>query len=735
MYTLNRKTQNKKKKTHVFGRMNILFFAVFLLFSLLVLRLGIVQIVHGEDYLREVERTEEVVISTNVPRGKMYDRNGTLVVDNTPLLAITYTKSQSTKTTDVLEVAQELAKLIEKNTDRITERDRKDYLLITEKITIEDKVPKKEQMKIEKEKNIDADKEMYQRTLDRITESELNSLNESELEILAIFREMNSGYALSPQIVKVGQGDDKSTYVTEREFAVVSEHLSSLPGINTTTDWEREYRYGDTLSSILGKITTSREGLPSENLDYYMARGYSRNDRVGKSFIELQYEDVLKGQKAKYKNITDKAGNVLETEVIQEGERGQDLILTIDMELQQAVDKIVEDELRRIKNTGLHPLVDRIFFSMMDPNTGEILAMSGKQWVTDPETNQGGIIDYAMGNFTSAHEIGSSVKGATVLSGYMNGALSPGQYLVDEPMKFKGTPGIKNSWFNTSLGSRHSMNEELALEKSSNAFMYQIALRSAGEVYRYESPLGFTPDNFETFRNYYSQFGLGVRTGIDLPGEQVGFKQLDRLSLAREPGKLLDLVIGQYDTYTPLQMLQYASTIANGGYRIAPKVVKEIREPSLAPEELGAISFESSPEVLNRLDVTENELKTVQRGFYRVYHYPQGTGRKYFKDGLTDYVAAGKTGTAEVVYFGPKKSYWGTMTENYTLIGYAPYDNPEVAVSTIVPWGNTNLPTNQKLESNKAMGKAALDKYFELKEQRSSREEQAISPPDQAESE
>ncbi|MEI5905834.1 penicillin-binding protein 2 [Bacillus spongiae] len=712
---MNRPAQKQKKKAIIIRQMNRLFFAVFLLFSLLVFRLGIVQIVNGEEYLRQIERTEEVVISLNVPRGKMFDRNGKLLVDNSSRLAITFTKSQSTNTDDMLAIAQKLATLIEKNTDNITERDIKDFLLVTEKVSIKDKVPIAEQNAIREDQSIDyPDQAIYQLTLERITEAEVSSLTANELEQLAIFREMNRGYALTPQVIKVGDGDDNTTFVTEEEFALVSENLVSLPGINTMTAWERSYPFGNVFRPIFGKVTTAREGLPNEKLATYLSRGYSRNDRVGKSFIELQYEDVLKGQKEKILNITDKAGNVLETKVIQAGKRGQDLVLSIDIELQEAIDQIVENELRRIKNANVHPLMDRIFFVMMDPFTGEILAMSGKQWV------DGEIIDYPMGAYTSAHEIGSAVKGATVLTGYMEDVLNPGEYLVDEALKFKGTE-IKNSWFNTSLGKRITMTEGRALEQSSNSFMYKIALRLAGETYRYNRPVGFTPNDFEALRSNLSQFGLGVRTGIDLPGEQLGYKQVDKGALAVEPGKMLDLAIGQFDTYTPLQMLQYVSTIANGGNRIAPKIVKDIREPYDKAEGLGPLAYEHSAKVLNHLDATRTEIEAVQKGFYRVFHGPRGTSRDVFGNTdphyQTDYVAAGKTGTAEVVYYGPKRSEWGTSTYNYSLVGYAPYDRPEVAFSVMTPWAD---PKVKKIyhNPNERVAYYALNKYFELKENR-----------------
>ena len=284
-------------------RLNILFFLVFVLFSVLILRLGVVQIVYGDEYRREVEKTEEVTVNNSVPRGKMYDRNFKLMVDNKPLDAITYTKKQGTTSSEMLDTARKLAKLIEKDTDKITERDKKDYWILLHPKLAEKLVTDKERKKVEE--GLLEDKDLYKLQINRITKKEYDSFSKDELEVLAIYREFTSGYALTPQIVK-------NKKVTKEEFARVSENLDSLPGVDITTDWDRSYAYDKTLKSVLGKVSSSEEGLPSEELDYYLARNYSRNDRVGKSYIERQYEDVLQGQKAKVRNITDKTGNIVE---------------------------------------------------------------------------------------------------------------------------------------------------------------------------------------------------------------------------------------------------------------------------------------------------------------------------------------------------------------------------------------------------------------------------------------
>ncbi|BDG46511.1 MULTISPECIES: penicillin-binding protein 2 [Parageobacillus] len=687
----------KKKTAQVPFRLNILFFVVFLLFSALILRLGVVQIVYGEDYRKEVERTEDEIVSTPVPRGKIYDRFHRVIVDNTPENAITYTRSKTTTPEDTLKVARKLAKYIDKPVDKVTERDMKDYWILTRKEKAEKKVSKKERRELEKKglSQKEIDKKIYELTLKRITPEDLREITKEELEIIAIKHEMDSGYALTPQIVK-------NNGVTNGEYAVVSEHLEELPGVSATTDWKRHYVYGNTFRSVLGNITEDDEGLPRERLDYFLAHDYSRNDRVGKSYIEAQYEDVLHGKKAKIRNIVDKSGNVISTEKVYDGERGKDLVLTIDIELQQRVEKIIEEELQAAKRTGNSPLLDRAFVVMMNPKTGEILAMAGKMYTKD-ENGRIKLRDYALGTMTSAYAMGSAVKGATVLTGFQTGVLHPNTYIVDEPLYIKGTK-VKRSHTKVGMGR---INELTALQRSSNVYMFKTAIAIGGGVYRPHQPLRINPEAFTTIRKYFAQFGLGVKTGIDLPNEISGFQ-----GTSTQAGLLLDLAIGQYDMYTPLQLAQYVSTIANGGYRMQPQIVKEIREPSDNPNELGPVIRSFEPVVLNRIDMKTEYIKRVQEGFRRVMQENPGTAAPYFAD--APYKPAGKTGTAQAFYDGPIKSKRNAPTYNLTLVGYAPYNDPEVAFSVVVPWAHQGqgYPINNKI------GRRILDTYFELKAER-----------------
>ena len=696
-------------------RMNVLFFSIFMLFSLLIFRLGYLQIVKGEDFVRALERTEEIAVNTSVPRGRIFDREGRILVDNEPQNAITYTKTTSTTSKEMLEIAEELALLIEQDTNRVTTGDKRDFWILKNSEAAAEKVTDKEQEEISSDNELSktqVQREINRLTRERITKEELNTFSDHDMEVLAIYREMMSGYAYSPQIIKSGN-------VTPEEFATVSERLSDFPGVDTTTDWERVRKSTNT---ILGTTTNPTEGIPKSHEDHYLARDYSRNDRVGRSFFEYYYEELLQGQKTVVKNIKDRTGNVVETKTVSEGEPGKDLVLTIDTELQLAIEDIVSNKLRELKAGAGSRYLDRAFVIIMDPNTGEVLSLVGKQILRDRDTGKLEIRDYAFGALTTRYEMGSTVKMGTLLAGYEHGAASIGETKIDEPIRLLSTP-VKSSVFNRS--GRIAVNDIVAIGRSSNVYMFKTAMGIGNTTYRYNS--SFRPDleAFDKMRASYSALGLGTTTGIDLPGE-VGGKPGEKISYS-----LLDLAIGQYDTYSPLQLAQYVSTIANGGYRIAPRVLKEIHEPSPDGLVLGPLLQETDIKVLNRINNTDQEIEQIKRGMYYTYYGQYGTARSTFKG--APYLAAGKTGTAQAFAYNEeeKRSY---QTVSVTHVGFAPYDKPEIAYAVVVPHVSTNVSGGYPYPNND-LARAAVDKYFELKQNKNQQTEddltttQTIKPP------
>ena len=165
----------------------------------------------------------------------------------------------------------------------------------------------------------------------------MNSVPNEDKKAAYIYYLMNKGYYYDENVIK--------TYASDEEYAYVASNLNELKGINVKLEWERKYIYGDTFRTILGNISSSSSGVPIELKDYYLSKGYSLNDKVGISFLEYQYEDLLKGEKAIYKLNDDNSYSLLK-----DGKRGNDIVLTIDINLQKAVEDILDEEVMYAKN-------------------------------------------------------------------------------------------------------------------------------------------------------------------------------------------------------------------------------------------------------------------------------------------------------------------------------------------------------------------------------------------------
>ncbi|MGP4072488.1 peptidoglycan D,D-transpeptidase FtsI family protein [Piscibacillus sp. B03] len=683
-------TEKKKNKSHLPLRLNVLFFVIFILFSLLILQLGVVQILHGEDAQAEIDRTEDVTSRTPVPRAKMYDRNGEIVVDNDLKYAITYTPKRNVQPEDNLEIAENLVHYMTmEDTDSVTERDIKDYWILKNKEEAYSRLTNSEMTL--------SDSEQYQLVLDKITEEDLNSITDQEMEVIAIKRELDQATQLTPHVIK-NEG------ITKEEYAVIAENAHNLPGISVSTDWDRVKVHHPTLSNLIGNITSRNKGLPRDEMNNYLARNYSLNDRVGESGLEEHYESYLQGQKEIRKHVTNSSGEVIKSELVREGNRGKDLMLSIDMELQKRLDSIVQEELKEtITNQPyVNRYVDSAMAVMMDPKTGEVLAVSGQYY--DRESGEFSHEPYRV--FHNQHPPGSTIKGATVLAGLDSGVIKPGTRFRDQRLQFIGTPD-KGSWTST-LGSPDDIT---ALKRSSNVYMFRTAMRLGGHWdYIPKQRLSYNGEGYQLLSNYFKQFGLGTKTGVDYPYEAIGVRGSDK-SRSVDPGEVLDMAIGQFEAYTTIQLAQYVSTIANGGYRMAPRLVKQLHNPS-DTEGLGTVYESNKPKVLNKIEMDERYLDRVLEGFRQVFQEPGGTAYSAFSDNPS-YNPAGKTGTAEVTVYEEGK---GTETNNLSLVGFAPYEDPEVAFAIMVP--HTGKDNNNKINLN--IGRKALDAYFELKEERES---------------
>lgn len=680
-----RKLKKKKKKSHIPFRLNLLFLIVFFSFIALISRLAYIQLVKGDEFVALVQRTETTTAKKSVPRGSIYDSQGRILVGNKPKLAINYTRPADVKSSTMLEIAKKLTTLISVDASELKERDLKDYWVATNPDKVDSLLTADEKKRIAKE-NLSTS-QTYEMQLEHIPADELN-YSDAEKQVIAIFTKMNSAYALSTVTLK-NEG------VTEQEVAKISERLGELRGVDVDSDWDREYPMGDMLKTILGTVSSEKTGLPSDRVKSLLAQGYSLNDRVGTSYLEEQYETVLSGTKTVVKSQTNTKGEVVNTTETYPGKGGSNLVLTIDTEFQKKIEEIATKSVEAMTD----PAADRVYIVVMNPKNGDVLGITGKKKKFDANFNSTGVEDDALGAINNSFGMGSVVKPATVLSGYMDGAITlDDNTIVDEPIEFEASKP-KSSWFNRN--GRIELTDLDALERSSNVYMIKLAMRMGGQTeYEKGGRLNINLSLFDKLREYYAQFGLGVRTGIDLPNEGKGYNGGTANAFSA-----LDFAFGQFDLYTPLQLAQYMSTIANGGTRIAPRLVKEIHETSPSGG-IGNLEDVVPTKIMNSIQVNKEILDHIKEGLYRVTHGENGTSATTFRTYSPQ--VAGKTGTVEAFYSGPNPAYTNEAVENSTFISYAPYDNPEIVVAVVAPYFKDGLPDDYAAK----VAKQVYDAYF-----------------------
>ena len=672
-----------KRRAPIWGsflnRLNVMMVGIFVLFGMLILRLSYLQLVQGDMFSDLVNATETTVVKESVPRGLIIDTNGELMVSNEALPAISYTRGQDTSGEDIAQTAQNLAKYISVDFEDVSDRDLQDYFVATNTDVINDRLTDEEESA--------ADDEIYEIQVSKVSDDDLNNMSDEDKEAATIFAKMNAASSLSTVMIK-------NDGVTTEETAVVAEHSAELPGVNVTTDWKRTYPQDSLLRSLLGSVSSTEEGIPSDQRDYYLAKGYALNDRVGESYIEEEYEEALRGSKTTYETEVSQEGEIVNSEQTYAGEMGNTVQLTIDSEYQAELEAYATQYLKAATTEANNS----IYIVVSDPDTGAIIALVGKK-----KDDDGEIVDDALGTISNVFPSGSVVKPATVAAGYGEGILEVGSdnEITDEPMYFSGTP-VKASWWFTSGNDSapRVLTDKQALAQSSNVYMIKLAMAIGGVNY-YEPYMDLseldTDAVYNTLRSYYAEFGLGVSTGIDLENEATGIIGED----TGDPGNSLDLAFGQFDTYAPIQLNQYISTIANGGTRYALHVLDKIIAPTEDEDTAadGATVYEYEPKVLNELSISDDMLKEVQEGIWSVIHTSTGLGNAIFANFPIE--VAGKSGTATV----------SDTLENSTWAGWAPYDDPEIAVSIVIPGTTPNVSVSAQAAAPNVLGL-----YYDIEE-------------------
>ena len=644
------KTQNDYFKI-VNRRIFIFGIIICLIFAVVSVRLVFLQIRNQEDYAAKLENYSSQKQTDSTARGEMVDRNGKVIAKTVSSHNIVYFPPKDTTSEEQWKLAQTFAKDFKVDHKGMTNSDYQDLYMFLHKDEKGNKDSGQNLLSEQEKKTLTAE-EQEKKIRSRITMKMVDELADDDIK---------DAFSVYLSMRKLPNNQNKVILedVDSDSVAKLMENKDKYRGFDVNLgSWKREYPYKDTLRDVLGSITTSKQGVPSELRSYYEAMGYSLTDRVGQSGLEKQYEDLLSGTPRVSEISYDSDGTAIMNET-SSGKNGYDLHLTIDVELQKKVDDILEDTLKKYAGTAGREKFKKAIVVLMNPQTGEIYAMSGKYLDED-----GKIQNYSSGAYLDAFASGSVVKGATVYMMLDQGIQTRYSTEQDEQMKIAGTP------FKQSFNTYGTVNSIRALAVSSNVYMFKSVIKLAGGNYVYNQPLGITNEmaqkTFKLMRNYYSMFGLGTKTGLDVPNEAQGFT-----GNTMNPGLLLDYSIGQYDNYTPIQLVQYAATIANGGKKVQPKLVNTATEVNT-----DYTVYENKTQVLSALPGSKEDLETIQMGFREV------VAGEHAIDPIKslDVQVAAKTGTAEV----------GNYT-NASLVGYAPYDKEaKVAFACSVPESATN---------------------------------------------
>lgn len=649
-------------------RLNLLFSIVILLFMTIIGRLLYMQVLNKDFYEKKLASASQTKITSSSARGEIYDASGKPLVENTLKQVVSFTRSNKMTATDLKETAKKLLTYVSISSPNLTERQLADYYLADPEIY------KKTVEALPSEKRLDSDgnrlseSELYNNAVDSVPTSQLNYTEDEKKEIY-LFSQLNA-------VGNFATGTIVTDPLNDSQVAVIASISKEMPGISISTSWDRKV-LETSLSSIVGSVSSEKAGLPAEEAEAYLKKGYSLNDRVGTSYLEKQYEETLQGKRSVKEIHLDKYGNMESVDTIEEGSKGNNIKLTIDLAFQDSVDALLKSYFNSELGNGGAKYSEGVYAVALNPKTGAVLSMSGLKH----DLKTGELTPDSLGTVTNVFVPGSVVKAATISSGWENGVLSGNQTLTDQPIVFQGSAPIY-SWYKLAYGSFPITAVE-ALEYSSNAYVVQTALGIMGQTYQPNMFVGTS--NLETamgkLRSTFAEYGLGASTGIDLPNESTGL-----IPKEYNFANYITNAFGQFDNYTPMQLAQYVGTIANNGVRIAPHIVEGIYGNN-EQGGLGDLIQTVDTKEINKVNISESDMAILHQGFYQVSHgtSPLTTGRA-FSDGATVSIS-GKTGTGESYVAG------GQEANNTNAVAYAPTENPQIAVAVVFPH-NTNLTKN-----------------------------------------
>ncbi len=600
---------------------------------IITLRIVDICVIDKDKYITLFNSMKETYIrGSSAPRGRILDINGKVLVDNIGVNTIVYNRTDNSSAKKEVQIAYSLGNILKYDESKFSLNKLKTFYLILHD-NCNDLITEEEWDLLEKRKLNKSDIEALK--YERITDEMLNTLTLEDKNAAYIYHILRTGYFYEDKLVAENISDEDVAKIVDL----------NLPGIRAVQKWERVYPYGETLKTLFGQVNT----VPYELKEYYKEKGIPLNSTVGISFLEQQYDDYLRGTDAIYKLENGKPV------LVSDEKRGSDLYLSINIDTQLAVEEALKTEMKNAKRAKNSEYYNHSYVIVGHPKTGEIEAAVGLQ------INGDNFVDITANMIHSSYTVGSIVKGATISVGYQNNLIEKGKKVLDSCIKVYGVTK-KCSW--TSLGW---IDDIQALAQSSNYFQFLIATRLTNPKYTWNSKLHATKEHFDIYRNMLASYGLGTKTGIDLPNEQVGI-----IGSRISDDLLLNLAIGQYDTYTPIEVYQYINTLGNDGVKLKPSLMKKI----VTEDEI----IEHTPVSLGKVDLSEENIKRVQKGLNAVTTY--GTGRNY-----TSHIvpSAGKTGTSETFIDTDGDGIMDKSTTSTAFIMYAPFNDPEYSIVIMSP--------------------------------------------------
>ncbi len=647
-------------------RFNTISLFIYIVGIILIIQLFNLQIIKGEDYRNQSNTRLSRESKLEASRGTILDKTGNILASTKMGFSIELYKTKI-DTQTLNNTILDLTKVLEKNGQKYADSFPITINPFTFTIDGDTLVKWKEKNKMKEDAT--AEDCFYKFKIKYKIE---NENIEDVRRIIAIRYEISEKGYSSTKSLSIAKDISRQT------VAELSERSDDFPGINIVTEPIRTYTSGNLASHILGYVGQINEEEYKEKSDIY-----DNNDIIGRSGIEYVFEEYLKGKNGIRQIDMAVDGTVTSEYITEEAKAGSNVVLTIDANLQKITEQALANNIQKIANGGFSQRYDTKAGScvVMNVKTGEILAMASYPDY-QPELFVGGISPENWNSYITntakplrnkaiqdAYAPGSIFKMVSAIAGLESGAITTTERINDTGVYRLGNNSWK-CWYYTDYGRGHGwLNVSGAIQHSCNFFFYETARR-----------MGI--DNLVKYAKY---FGLGTKTGIELPSETSGSvaskETSEALNKPWNGGDVLNAVIGQGDNqFTPLQMVKYISMLANGGKKVNPTIVKSIQNSDgteVSREEIN--EFVNNKLGLNNdqeedLNINQENLNAILEGMRSVTSETGGTAYDKFKDFNIE--VGGKTGSAEA---GQNVNAW--------FAGFAPFNDPEIAIVVMVENG------------------------------------------------